>query len=587
MAGRRTRRCATALAAAVPIVISTLVAAPSAHAATGNVNITGNRPYVRVDGGHDAVIDRCSTDNRPQNETSLAVDPTNGQQLAAGANDYCTTPVAGDAWEGIYTSGDGGQSWMLSLIPGYPGDTSPQGVSSPLHGLVGATGDPWDAFDRHGRLFAMGNAFNRSIPQNASVWVASYHRDAAAPTGYAYDRTVIVGRGTAGNGQFNDKVAMTVDNQSARFDGTVYAAWSQFHGQQGNNEIDVAVSHDHGATFSKPVKVSPGSGDNQFPDLAVAADGTAYLVWREFADRNNKAAAIVYSTSRNGGATWSAARTLSTFVPYDKSDSYGNPAAAQAAAEAGGADSVEAEDAGGHARDCGDAPFSCLSGYTFYRDDSQPRIAADANGVYVVYNELVNPHATGTTYQPGGVSQVRLWQSTGSGWTNRGLVDPAAGHQTFPTVAADGSRIFVGWVDSRVDPCFSQERPAGNCADGTAPAGGSLTSWAATVSETGSTVASAQVATTTWNPNWEQFGGRTVPFYGDYDTVASGGGATYFDWTDNRDVAPATGTDGDPDGGGNDVAGDPHTGGACTVYSATCFDLTHGLDQNAYLAQLG
>jgi hypothetical protein len=69
--------------------------------------------------------------------------------------------------------------------------------------------------------------------------------------------------------------------------------------------------------------------------------------------------------------------------------------------------------------------------------------------------------------------------------------------------------------------------------------------------------------------------------------MASGAGKTYFDWTDNRDVVPATGTDGDSDGGGNDVAGDPHTGGACTDYNSTCFDLTRGLDQNLYLAQVG
>ncbi|MFN2562435.1 MAG: sialidase family protein [Jatrophihabitans sp.] len=582
MVSARIRRRAVALTA-LPLLVAGLATAPRADAAVGdNVNVTGNHAYTRVDGGTDPVIARCGSDNRPQNETSLAVDPLNGQQLAAGANDYCTTPVAGDAWEGLYTSSDGGHSWTLSLIPGYPGDTSPQGLSSPLHGLVGATGDPWDAFDRHGRLYAMGNAFNRAHPQNASVWVASYQRDATAPIGYQYRRTVIVASGTAGNGQFNDKVALTVDNQSARYDGTVYAAWSQFHGS-GNNEIDVAVSHDHGATFSKPVKVSAGSGDNQFPDLAVAADGTAYLVWREFAGRNNKDDAIAYSTSGDGGATWAPARPLTTFVPYDKSDAPSTAAAAAAARAAGGPDYVDEEDAGGSARDCGDPPSACQSGYTFYRDDSQPRIAADANGVYVVYNELINPHDTNTTYAPGGVSQVHLWQRGTGSWNDRGLVDPAAGHQTFPTVAADGSSIFVGWVDSRVDPCFSQERPAGNCADGSAPVGGSLTSWATRLPDGGGSGQSGQVATAKWNPNWEQFSGRTVPFYGDYDTVASGGGSTYFDWTDNRDVAGYTG----PNTEGNDVLGDPHVGGECSVYASTCFDLTRGLDQNEYVAQLG
>src|SRR4051794_9570406 len=98
------RRGATATAALVPILTGLIVAGSPAGAVPigANVNVTGHHPYTRVDGGTDAVIARCSTDNRQQNETSLAVDPVDGVHLASGANDYCPLPVAGDAWEGIY-----------------------------------------------------------------------------------------------------------------------------------------------------------------------------------------------------------------------------------------------------------------------------------------------------------------------------------------------------------------------------------------------------------------------------------------------------------------------------------------------------
>ena len=78
--------------------------------------------------------------------------------------------------------------------------------------------------------------------------------------------------------------------------------------------------------------------------------------------------------------------------------------------------------------------------------------------------------------------------------------------------------------------------------------------------------------------NYEQFGGRLVPFFGDYITVAAQGDIIGAAWTDQRDTVGAADTSGDNDGA--DVAGDPETGGACTSSLNTCFDLTGGLDQN-------
>ena len=71
-----------------------------------------------------------------QNEPTLAIDPRNSSVWASGANDYCTVPTAGDAWAGFYRSTDTGGHWTDSLLPGYNGDTSAEGISSPLHQLV-------------------------------------------------------------------------------------------------------------------------------------------------------------------------------------------------------------------------------------------------------------------------------------------------------------------------------------------------------------------------------------------------------------------------------------------------------------------
>jgi hypothetical protein len=86
------------------------------------------------------------------------------------------------------------------------------------------------------------------------------------------------------------------------------------------------------------------------------------------------------------------------------------------------------------------------------------------------------------------------------------------------------------------------------------------------------------------NPNLEQFGGRRVPFFGDYIMVSAVGSSIQAAWTDQRAAALGTEkTTGDNDG--DVVAGDPETvGGTCTSAFSTCFDGTGGLDQNIFSA---
>lgn len=43
-----------------------------------------------------------------------------------------------------------------------------------------------------------------------------------------------------------------------------------------------------------------------------------------------------------------------------------------------------------------------------------------------------------------------------------------------------------------------------------------------------------------YNPNFEQYAGRTVPFAGDYLWIDSVGGTTYGVWSDWRNTVPGT-----------------------------------------------
>ncbi|NQW03820.1 MAG: hypothetical protein HQ485_07310 [Acidobacteria bacterium] len=57
--------------------------------------------------------------------------------MIAGANDYRTVDIpgsfddgdTGDAWMGVFKSFDGGERWQSTLLPGYPQDTSAEGMS--------------------------------------------------------------------------------------------------------------------------------------------------------------------------------------------------------------------------------------------------------------------------------------------------------------------------------------------------------------------------------------------------------------------------------------------------------------------------
>src|SRR5512143_3483278 len=83
----------------------------------------------------DPVLTECSIARGRQNEPAVAVDPRNTNVLIGSSNDYCgvyaftpppqTPSPTGPIWLGYYRSENGGSSFVSSLVPGYPGDTSP------------------------------------------------------------------------------------------------------------------------------------------------------------------------------------------------------------------------------------------------------------------------------------------------------------------------------------------------------------------------------------------------------------------------------------------------------------------------------
>jgi hypothetical protein len=611
---------AAALAVGLVLVASAAAGSPGAdrrlsNDATGYVSeytLATGVPYT------DAVLAECSIARGRQNEPSDEIDPRNTQVIVGSSNDYCgvyagsgTTahPVAsGPIWLGYYRSENSGSSFTSSLVPGYPGDTSPYGALAQVR--TASSGDPVIAWDTHGRLF-MGSESSGdpsgSKKTLGDVWVGRFDNPGTNPQndGKRFLGSTIVAQGSSAPnllGKFNDKTAIEADRTGGSCDGNVYFAWSRFTGNGGVG-IFFARSTDHGATWSAPTKLSASVHDVQFPDIAVTGNGHVYVTFREFGtNRGHQSDTIQYVKSTDCGGSFSSASAIVSFEPYDAQDqvapqSITTPKVSSPGDSRAEPGSPEAEGAGSStARDCGDFDGHCASGYTFFRRDTQIRSTADQadktnEWVYIVYDPSKpgTEVPTGTTYGSIGsgtgsqsaIDYVRLNGANGTHTTPALVDNQGSGHQLFPDIAASGGVLHALWWDSRNDPTYSPTRPIGNTAAGnTVP---SLDVYASTApAATGVWSSSVKLTDVMSNPNYEQFANRTVPFAGDYLWISAVGSQVFGTWTDWRNTAAG----GDPrEAGDSDV--DSADVVQCRAFDGTSWGgdtCVHagGLDQDIY-----
>ncbi len=113
--------------------------------------------------------------------------------------DVRTLAISGDAWQGLAVSTNRGTSFDFeALVSGFPGDTSPEGLASPIRGNQAAS-DPWLSFDNFGNLFFAFIAFQRTPPGRpdfdpADTNAIAVARYIATSGGVQYGKTVLVER---------------------------------------------------------------------------------------------------------------------------------------------------------------------------------------------------------------------------------------------------------------------------------------------------------------------------------------------------------------------------------------------------------
>jgi hypothetical protein len=210
----------------------------------------------------------------PHNETAIAVNPADPDNMIAGTNDYqlALNPgghVTASTLSRATVTFDGGDTWAV-----YPIRTG---------STYQATGDPSIAFDDAGNAYyaTLGFRFAGLFSGvNPDILVSSSHDGGVtwAP------RRIATGSGSFGSvGDLLDKEWVT-----AWGDGNAIVTFGDFRlGQRGallSGQVYASVTHDAGDTWSTPVVISDDALFAFVSVPVVTADGRIFVAYENFTD---------------------------------------------------------------------------------------------------------------------------------------------------------------------------------------------------------------------------------------------------------------------------------------------------------------
>ena len=363
-----------------------------------------------------------------QNETTVAVNPSNPRNVVAGSNDYRVFNTRenrndGSGW--AYTSMDSGRTWTNVQLPHLTFQTGATGALSDMD----SAGDPAIAFGPHNSVYYANIVFSRL--NLGSGIVVSASRDGGLTWG---EPSIVQLDGVDANGNgtntdvFNDKEWIGVDPHS----GAVYVSWTRFDATA--SPIVVSKSVNGGSTWSARSPVSPTVASftpggitpfdqGSFP--LVGSDGSLFIAYEGAVcktlacDQAGDHDAVVVAKSTNGG---------SSFVNREVAIDYDFPNNA-------------------------DVGRSTLTGENF-RNNSFPSFAIDptSNRLYVTWADDRNGvyDAAGNSVRTNGDVLVST-SANGVQW-KAPITLGSAQDEVFPAVAAYDGRVAVSYYTRKYDP---------------------------------------------------------------------------------------------------------------------------------------
>ena len=462
----RTLRSLIILAGALAAALSLAAAGPA-----GRTNGISVSPVVDV-----------SNDQTSQNETPLAINPHNPQNLITGNNDWNYNDGCG-----VNATFDAGKTWTPTVPNGFlPGITKfTNDPNVPGTGAYDAGGDPAPAFGPDGTAYYVCQAFNFTPPYQIAL-LLNRSTDGGL-TWQTHGLTQIStwtgnGKSKGSNGQFPDHESIHVDlSSSSPYYGAVYVTWAQFNGKGTHSPVYVAVSRDGGRTFSTPTAVSAGSiRNNQDQRIVTAPSGDAYLTF-DNGVQGGKGTVLYASKSTDGGTTWSAPVQFAALT---------NPV-------------------------CIFPPYCFnISGGQFRAPGSYPAPAFDptTHRLYVAYTDIVaNKAQVFLTYAD--VNDITTWSTPA-------VVAPASGDRINVELSVEPS-------SGRLDLMTNDRSYSGNTLFDVSYI---------TSADGGQTWTTTRVTKASWDPS--AFGVPCAscasgfrPFIGDYDGIVSLPGSAAMTWT--------------------------------------------------------
>jgi len=259
----------------------------------------------------------ASSGERDNNEPTVAINPTDPNNIVAAANDY-NTPE-GVPWVGFYTSFDGGQTWTEGMVPGFPGDSG-------IHELTGfeGAGDPVLAINSNGDFYLAGIAFKRaSNPLNPIGFGLNLGRSSclfvarSTDNGRTFDEVSIVFTALQSIVNFHDKEWLAVDPNN----GNVYVCWAMFHVML-VSQLAFSRSTDNGQSWSRPLIISEfESAEMAIQGSAIVVDnsGNVHVTWIDF-NQNQ----VRYAVSTNQGQSFPDPVSIAPITPIPRTLPNGN-----------------------------------------------------------------------------------------------------------------------------------------------------------------------------------------------------------------------------------------------------------------------
>jgi hypothetical protein len=242
-------------------------------------------------------IKNLSGGNNNQSETWITYNPTNPENLVAGANDYRYLTAQSGYRMGAYATFDGFKNWIHSATP----DNNGVPISIPA-GFDMLVFDPGITFDSRGWCYYSYGACqidNQERNYDNGLFVCR-----SKDGGKTWEEQVGVALTMQGTlwQVFHDRYSIIADaNSSSQYKDNIYITWKRFIQNVG---ICFSKSTDAGDNWSQPSLIPGGNtNESQSPIPVVGPNGEIYVVWR---NPNNSYEEVLFQKSTNGGTAWLA-----------------------------------------------------------------------------------------------------------------------------------------------------------------------------------------------------------------------------------------------------------------------------------------